>query len=198
MIFEESWDHIWICNNNGNITEMKLFKDIIRNLLVDEENSFKHKDDIIEFEEKLIDIASTRSFIIPTEGLLREVTQGIINDKWMSSFRRVEEKKLLRRIFFEYLDNLRDKIWLVRCEETIKFEKQMGITKDMKRKKVRTIEDTNNGETSENLENKKNSKRLKTLVKIDFENNIKDSVFRLGTLDRFKIGNQVISKLVNT
>ncbi|RGB35242.1 hypothetical protein C1646_123855 [Rhizophagus diaphanus] len=67
----------------------------------------------------------------------------------------------------------------------------------MKRKKVRTIEDINNGKSNENFENKKNIKRLKTLVKIDFENNIKDSVFRLGTSDRFKIGNQVISKYID-
>ncbi|RGB33054.1 hypothetical protein C1646_669662 [Rhizophagus diaphanus] len=187
MIFEETWDHIWICSNNGNITEIELFKDVIKNSVVDEENGLKQKDDIIGFEEKLLEITTTRSFIIPTEGILREVTQGIINDKWMSAFREVEKKKLLRRIFSEYLDNLRDKIWLIRYEETIKFEKQMGLIKDSKRKKVRTIEDTNNGETSENLENKKNIKRLKTLVKIDFENNIKDSVFRLGTSDRFKI-----------
>ncbi|RGB42640.1 hypothetical protein C1646_750684, partial [Rhizophagus diaphanus] len=83
---------------------MALFKDIIKNLVVDEENGLKQKDDIVEFEEKLLDIASSRSFIIPTEGILREVTQGIINERWMSAFRKVEEKKLLRIVFSEYLD----------------------------------------------------------------------------------------------
>ncbi|RGB31956.1 hypothetical protein C1646_763486 [Rhizophagus diaphanus] len=67
-----------------------------------------------------------------TDGILREVTRGLVNDKWLTSFQRSAEKKLMRRILNEYLDNIHDRIWLTRCDETIELEKQMGIFRDMK------------------------------------------------------------------
>ncbi|RGB41172.1 hypothetical protein C1646_663240 [Rhizophagus diaphanus] len=70
-------------------------------------------------------------------GILREVTCGLMNEKWLTSFHQSEEKKLMRRILSEYLDNIYDKIWITQCDETIELEKQMEISRNMKQKRYR-------------------------------------------------------------
>ncbi|RGB29038.1 hypothetical protein C1646_767078 [Rhizophagus diaphanus] len=100
-------------------------------------NDKQHK----EFEEKIVDKTSSRSFIMPTEGILREVTRGIINEKWLICFKNSNEKRLICMILDEYLNNIYDKIWIECCNKTIALEKQLGIFRDMKRKKNMFKED---------------------------------------------------------
>lgn len=50
----------------------------------------------------------------------------------------------------------------------------------------------------ENIENRKNKKKIKKLTKIDLEENVKNDVFSLGKSDRNRLGNRIISNLVNT
>lgn len=62
----------------------------------------------------------------------------------------------MREICDEYLIRLQKQIWTERCNETIELEKQMGIFKDLKRKKKRSKNGTDTSEVElEKLENKK-------------------------------------------
>ncbi|PKK60673.1 hypothetical protein RhiirC2_792979 [Rhizophagus irregularis] len=91
-------------------------------------------------------------------------------------------------------------IWIPRCNDTVEIEKHLGIFKDLKRKK-KTEEDGTISNEEDNLENlikNKNRKKFKNLIKIDLENNMKNDVFSLGNLNRYRIGNNIISNLVNT
>ncbi|CAB4489611.1 hypothetical protein RhiirA1_454683 [Rhizophagus irregularis] len=78
-----------------------------------------------------------------------------------------------------------------RCKETIELEKQMGIFKDLKRKKKRVKDSSDEGERDlDNIEKQKKNKKIKNILKIDLAEKTKDDVFRLGNSDRFKIANQ--------
>ncbi|RGB34219.1 hypothetical protein C1646_760821 [Rhizophagus diaphanus] len=120
------FEETWICNKNNIISEMELFRTSITKILSDQSES---------------------------DGIIREVICGLVNNKWLTSFKSSIEKKLTCMILDEYLNNIHDKIWIERCNETIALEKQ--------------------------IEKQKKNKKLKTLVKIDLEENIKDDVFIL-------------------
>lgn len=169
----------------------------INKVISDYSEYFEDNNQSKVFEEKLVDIASSRSFIMQPDGIMRKVTRGLVNDKWLTCFKSSKEKRLTCMILNEYLNNIHDKIWIERCNDTIVLEKQMGIYRDMKRKKNHLIRDGDSLINTKKLENQKKNKKLKTLVKIDSVENIKDDVFRLDNSNRFKIGNQVISNLVN-
>ncbi|CAB4413432.1 unnamed protein product [Rhizophagus irregularis] len=78
-------------------------------------------------------------------------------------------------------------------------EKQMRIFKDLKRKKKRVKDSSDEGERDlDNIEKQKKNKKIKNILKIDLAEKTEDDVFRLGNSDRFKIANQVIGNLVNT
>ncbi|RGB41193.1 hypothetical protein C1646_752455 [Rhizophagus diaphanus] len=113
----------------------------------------------------------TSGFVAKTTILMRWNYLNIALEKyyqkiWTMLDEISEEKKLICRILSEYLDNIHDKIWLIRYN-------------------------WNNRTLYDNLENKKNSKRIKNLLKIDLENNIKDNIFRSGIYDHFKIENKI-------
>ncbi|CAB4415668.1 unnamed protein product [Rhizophagus irregularis] len=129
-----------------------------------------------------------------TEGLVRELTRGLINEKWLRICKTGSEKSLLRLVLDEYLTNIQKLIWMERCKETIiELEKQMGIFKDLKRKKKRVKDSSDEGERDlDNIEKQKKNKKIKNILKIDLAEKTKDDVFRLGNSDRFKIANQVI------
>ncbi|EXX78843.1 hypothetical protein RirG_011340 [Rhizophagus irregularis DAOM 197198w] len=80
----------------------------------------------------------------------------------------------------------------------------MGIFKELKRKKRVDTSDSadDDDEILENKNNNKNDKKkikkIKNMIKIDLENSVKEDVFCLGNSNRHRIGNNIISNLVNT
>lgn len=163
MIEEETWDHIWICGNNElNNSEFNLFKEsileVLSYLMTDESDDKSIK----EFEEKLFEVASTRSILMSPDNMLRELTRGIVNEKWISVCVSGSQKNTLREIFDMYLGKIQSRIWIERCNETVELEKQMGIFRDLKRKRrEERSEDAEGRGKKENLENYKNKKKLK-------------------------------------
>ncbi|CAB4404026.1 unnamed protein product [Rhizophagus irregularis] len=133
------------------------------------------------------------------DNMLREVTRGLINDKWINACNKAVHKSWLREIFDLYMIKLQCNIWVERCNETIEIEKHLGIFKDLKRKKrIEENDEVTDGDNGENInKNKNRNKKIKKLIKIDLENNMKNDVFSLGSSNRHRIGNNIISNLVN-
>ncbi|EXX52809.1 hypothetical protein RirG_249790 [Rhizophagus irregularis DAOM 197198w] len=179
------------------MTEMNIFNNSINQILLDNQDMLDKDIPCKEFTNTLLSIASSRSFIMTTEGIIREVTRGLINEKWLTTYKKNKERKLVLLILNEYLSEVHKQIWIERCNETIELEKQMGVFKDTKRKRNKSNDDGKLLDL-EKSENTKNSKKIKKLVKIDLEEQTKNDVFRLGDHNRFKIASQVISNLVNT
>lgn len=80
----------------------------------------------------------------------------------------------------------------------IESERQLGILKDLKRKKKRVDDGWRRQKEKKNQKIKKQEKKIKNIRKINLEENKKDDVFRLGIRDRKSWGSKVISNLVNT
>jgi hypothetical protein len=202
VLEEESWDHVWCCRKNGdNNNEFELFKISIEEVL-DEAMTEEDDSTINKFKSSLLEISANKSQIMILDNVLREVTRGLINEKWLKACDNKLMKSLLRDIFDRYLIKLQQNIWIERCNEVTNIEKQMGIFKDLKRKqRVDDFDNTVDIDENRGLENSnkyKNRKKIKNIIKIDLENNLKNDVFSLGNSNRHRIGNRVISNLVNT
>ncbi|CAB4480602.1 unnamed protein product [Rhizophagus irregularis] len=59
---------------------MALLKESINKVLSDDLNVNEAANQRPEFEEPILDVASTKSNIMTTEGLVRELTRGLINE----------------------------------------------------------------------------------------------------------------------
>ncbi|CAB4477375.1 unnamed protein product [Rhizophagus irregularis] len=200
-IEEETWDHLWICNKNrAGDTESEIFKASLDEVL-SQNVDIMDKDQKNQWKEDLWEVAATKSMIMGPENLIREITRGLINEKWWRTCKIRGQCKVLKDIFDVYLKKIQMQIWNRRCVETIESERQLGILKDLKRKKKRVDdgeEMMEKAEGEEKSENKKTRKKIKNIIKINLEENKKDDVFRLGIRDRKSWGSKVISNLVNT
>ncbi|PKC55509.1 hypothetical protein RhiirA1_402833 [Rhizophagus irregularis] len=159
------WDHIWSCEKNGpNNKENVLFRE------------------------------SVEEFSRVKYNVFREVTRGIINEKWLKICTKASFKAILRDIFDLYMVKLQKCIWEERCNETIEIEKQMGLFKELKRKKridtndsADDDDDISNNKNYNNKNDKKKIKKIKNIIKIDLENSVKEDVFCLGSSNRHRI-----------
>ncbi|CAB4489024.1 unnamed protein product [Rhizophagus irregularis] len=165
----------------------------------------KDGDEINRFKLDLFNITSSKSNIMVLDNVFREVTRGIINEKWLKICTKASFKAILRDIFDLYMVKLQKCIWEERCNETIEIEKQMGLFKELKRKKridtndsADDDDDISNNKNYNNKNDKKKIKKIKNIIKIDLENSVKEDVFCLGSSNRHRIGNNIISNLVNT
>ncbi|CAB4392960.1 unnamed protein product [Rhizophagus irregularis] len=121
---------------------MALLKESINKVLSDDLNVNEVATQRPEFEEPILDVASTKSNIMTTEGLTGS------------------EKSLLRLVLDEYLTNIQKLIWMERCNETIELEKQMGIFKYLERKKKGVKGSSDEGERDlDNIENIEKQKK---------------------------------------
>lgn len=147
-IEKETWEHIWTCSKNSvDISEYTLFDKSIDEII--NSSNYDHDEESKRvFKNRILDVASKSSLIIQTENLIREVTRGLINEKWWITCSRKREKYCLILIFHCYMEKLRIEIWNKRCDDTIHLEKQLWITKDLKRKHKRAAfdEDESNDE----------------------------------------------------
>ncbi|PKC00534.1 hypothetical protein RhiirA5_428025 [Rhizophagus irregularis] len=71
---------------------MALLKESINKVLSDDLNVNEAANQRPEFEEPILDVASTKSNIMTTEGLVRELTRGLINENG-SEYVRLRKKK---------------------------------------------------------------------------------------------------------
>ncbi|PKK59632.1 hypothetical protein RhiirC2_794561 [Rhizophagus irregularis] len=87
------------------------------------------------WKEHLWEMTATKSLNMSPENLIREVTQGLINEKWWRVCKIKGQCNILTEIFDVYLKKIQLQIWNKRCVETIELEYQLGILKDLKEKR---------------------------------------------------------------
>ncbi|PKB91662.1 hypothetical protein RhiirA5_448121, partial [Rhizophagus irregularis] len=107
-------------------------------------------------------VSKSRSCIEVTENVLRELTRGIINEKWIKVSKVKGDKDIICKICDRYMDKIQKLFW---NKETIELEKIRGITKELKRKRGKKVIESEGD-----------------------EENSKDNVFRLGEYDKHKWG----------
>ncbi|RGB38045.1 hypothetical protein C1646_812924 [Rhizophagus diaphanus] len=102
--------HIWVClKNKENQLEFEIFKSSI-NKVLGERVEEREKEKMTNFREKMLNVASDKSFIMMQEGILRELTRGLVNEKWWNLCKKKDDKSIIKEIFDEYLLNIQKKM----------------------------------------------------------------------------------------
>ncbi|GBC08449.1 hypothetical protein RclHR1_08110009 [Rhizophagus clarus] len=176
---EETWKHIWICNQNElNIkdivenTIIEIEKDINRQLYENEDNT-KEQEDKDNIKKKIDNIETfndiktefvlfldSKSAILSNKTRYWELLRGMFNKNLNNIGRKKKgSKEMVKRLWKLYYDNIKKEIWHKRIETTIEIEKQQGITKGDKRKKKK---EEGKSQKSENNKKQKNNNTEKT------------------------------------
>ncbi|CAB4474211.1 hypothetical protein RhiirA1_461690 [Rhizophagus irregularis] len=88
------------------------------------------KDQKNQWKKDLWEVAATKSMIIGPENLIREITRGLINEKWWRICKIGGQCKVLKETFDVYLKKIQIQIWNKRCVESIELERQLENRKD--------------------------------------------------------------------
>lgn len=100
---------------------------------------------------------------------------GIAQRSFYNRFNKItnnkDEKKVIFDLWVYCYDQLRQKIWLKRCEEVVEIERKRGIGKKDKRSRHESKKKT---KTEEN--NEKNKKETKNLIKLVTEQKMMNSI----------------------
>jgi hypothetical protein len=114
---EESWEHVWICNEN-EFNEV----DILYNTLEELENGFKNDDQesykkLRNMNLDIIKFLTEESKIFKGFMKIREVTRGLVNVNLIMIGKLKEDRKLIELVFEKLYLKMRSDIWLKRCDK---------------------------------------------------------------------------------
>ncbi|GES90047.1 hypothetical protein GLOIN_2v1835445 [Rhizophagus clarus] len=198
---EETWDHIWTCNQN----EFNI-KDVIENTIIEiekkyttkgqshetEENNTQQNDDdalkiifdnIETFNEIKVEFVlflDNKSVILPNKKRYWELLRGIYNKNLNNLGKNKKgSKAIIRKLWELCYDNMKKEIWHKRIERTIEIEKAEGITKGDKRKRKREDKNQKNQKTitkkqkhNKNIENTKKQDQRQIIKLVTYERSI--------------------------
>ncbi|CAB4420275.1 unnamed protein product [Rhizophagus irregularis] len=171
---EETWEHIWNCDDNDATLD-----EIARELIYKFEeflNTNERMKDIAILRDhnvNIITILEERSNILLGKNRIREMLRGVFNDKFNKLTKVKEEKIIIKECWNFIYNEFKNRIWLPRCEEVERLEKEKGIQKqDLKKKRKRessieegkseeSIKDTKIKKTNENVKKKQKKNLLK-------------------------------------
>ncbi|UZO10633.1 uncharacterized protein OCT59_002213 [Rhizophagus irregularis] len=159
-VMDEDWEHLWVCEKNDDITsEYASLENSIHEIL--QEIKMNDSDEInvrlVEMKDALTEVSKSRSCIEVTENVLRELTRGIINEKWIKVCKVKGDKDIIYKIY-RYMDKIQKLFW---NKETIELEKIRGITKELKRIRGKKVIESEGDEGSSDDEGKnKNEKKI--------------------------------------
>ncbi|PKK65988.1 hypothetical protein RhiirC2_715180 [Rhizophagus irregularis] len=169
----ETWEHIWICENN-DMTEY----DVFIKSMIEIEEEYKNGDnkDLAKFKALRILNAGLALFmqdkskvlILDSQIKVREITRGLFNNKLYDLTRNKIERQVVDEIWERSFLNIRKWLWLNRCNEVEVIEKTKGVSKTLKKRKrdppivVKSSSDAGNVIDLDNdIKNKKVKKMLK-------------------------------------
>lgn len=156
---EESWDHIWICEDNEStikeIAEESMHK---YEMLLEEKDKTEEIKILRNFNVDFIKILLQPSLILLGKNRIWELLRGVFNDNFNRLTKKKEEKDVIKGLWNFIYEEFRTRIWLSRCDEVARLEKEDDIQKqDLKRKRKKELED----EEEEKIENQKTNKNIK-------------------------------------
>ncbi|PKY61785.1 hypothetical protein RhiirA4_487262 [Rhizophagus irregularis] len=171
---EETWDHVWICNDNeANLDE------IVRESISKFEeylNKNGRSEDVTILRDhniNIVTILEERSNILLGKSRIWEMLRGVFNDRFNHLTKVKEEKAIIKECWNFIYNEFKNRIWLIRCEEVARLEKLIGIQKQDLRKKRRKEQDKRKEDfKDENIENKKTNKIDKKKQKKEFDKKI--------------------------
>ncbi|PKY60175.1 hypothetical protein RhiirA4_430933 [Rhizophagus irregularis] len=158
---EETWDHVWICNDN----EATLDEILRESISKFEEYLHKNRrsEDVTilrNYNINFVTILEERSNILIGKSRIWEMLRGVFNDRFNHITKVKEELAVIKECWNFTYNEYKNRIWLFRCEEVARLEKLKGIQKQDLRKGKRKNQDARDGDAEEeNIENKKTNKK---------------------------------------
>ncbi|PKB99447.1 hypothetical protein RhiirA5_429683 [Rhizophagus irregularis] len=183
----EDWEHIWICEDNEFLIDEIIqesiyrFEERLKNDNLDEEISI-----LRNFNVNFISILQSPSEILRGKSRIWELIRGVYNENFNNLSNKKEERSLIKKLWIFVYNEIRDRIWIQRCEEIKRLEEKNNIKKSDLRKRKPNSEGTLGEDDEEITENKnKNKKKQKTEGKLekDKKNKLKKKI-SLVTLEK--------------
>ncbi|GBB84567.1 hypothetical protein RclHR1_11130004 [Rhizophagus clarus] len=166
---EETWEHIWKCEENEISLRNTIEDAIYLKCEVLEKEGKNEKVEIIKdilspfteilFGDSIILIRKTREW---------ELLRGIFNNKFNDITKKKEEQLIIKELWGAIYDHIKNTIWIKRCNTVIAIEKDKGISKTDKRRRVEETE-IDKGNKKKKTKTKENQENQKTKT----ENKIK-------------------------
>ncbi|PKY51335.1 hypothetical protein RhiirA4_468305 [Rhizophagus irregularis] len=159
---EETWEHMWICEDNEFKIEEIAQESIYRYEKWLEENDRNDEVKILrKFNFDFIRIIEQPSIILLGKNRIWEIVRGVYNNNFNKLSNLKEEKALIKNLWNFLYEELKNRIWIPRCDEVKRIEEKEGIMKsDLKKKRKENEEKTKE-------EKEKNKKIRKTQEKSD-------------------------------
>ncbi|PKK64638.1 hypothetical protein RhiirC2_787214 [Rhizophagus irregularis] len=114
----EDWEHIWICEDNEFLIDEIIqesiyrFEERLKNDNLDEEISI-----LRNFNVNFISILQSPSEILRGKSRIWELIRGVYNENFNNLSNKKEERSLIKKLWIFVYNEIRDRIWIQRCEE---------------------------------------------------------------------------------
>ncbi|CAB4418539.1 unnamed protein product [Rhizophagus irregularis] len=179
---EEDWEHVWICEDNEFSID-----DIIREspykfeLELEAQNKVKEIEIVRNHVCNFLTILESPSLILRGKSRKWELIRGVYNDKFNNISKIKEEKTVIKELWNFIYDEIKKRIWILRCDEIKRLEEKEEIKKsDLRLKKQESEDHQNELLEIENSKNKKTKENLEKTMKNNINNQIK--IVTLGKL----------------
>ncbi|PKY55136.1 hypothetical protein RhiirA4_474398 [Rhizophagus irregularis] len=140
---EESWEHIWNCENNESsikeVAEQSIYK---YEKYLEEHDRSEDIAILRNFNFDFINILEQPSIVLLGKSRIWELLRGIFNNNFNNLTNKKEEKCIIKELWKFIYEEFRTRIWLVRCDEVARLEKEDNIQKqDLKKKRRKESDD---------------------------------------------------------
>ncbi|PKY30268.1 hypothetical protein RhiirB3_392431 [Rhizophagus irregularis] len=128
--YEEDWEHVWICENNEySIDEIIQESPYKYEVLLEANNKY---DDIKILRNYLCDfliLIESPSVILIGKSRKWELLRGIFNNNFNNLSKIKEEQRVIKDLWNFIYDEMKNRLWIPRCEEVKRLEEKDGIRK---------------------------------------------------------------------
>ncbi|PKY61106.1 hypothetical protein RhiirA4_521054 [Rhizophagus irregularis] len=165
----ENWEHLWICEDNDNDLNEIIYESISRfEQILKESNQNEEVTIMRNFNIEFINILESPSIILRGKSRIWELIRGIYNNKFNDITKKKEERDLIKKLWRFVYNEIKNRIWIPRCDEVKRLEEKDGIKKaELRKRKNEKDTDLDNNSNSETKQRK--NKKTKTTENIEKE-----------------------------
>ncbi|UZO02583.1 uncharacterized protein OCT59_021062 [Rhizophagus irregularis] len=156
--YEEDWEHVWICESNDySIDEIIQESPYKYEVLLEANNKY---DDIKILRNHLcnfLTLIESPSLILIGKSRKWELLRGIFNNNFNYLSKIKEEQRVIKDLWNFIYDEIKNRLWILRCEEVKRLEEKDGIRK-WELRLNKPASDSSSIERNIDIENIKNEK----------------------------------------
>lgn len=156
---------------------INLFEQQLKNL--NQEENIKI---IRNFNIEFLNILESPSVILRGKSRIWKLIRGIYNNQFNNLFKKKEETNLIKRLWRFTYNEIKNQIWIPRCDEIKRLEEKENIKKtDLRKRKIDQKDNLDKNKGKRKLKKTKTEDNIEKTNKNKLEKNIK-----LATLTKLK------------